>query len=68
MIALKGLQSNFAVDFYPLMFAVTVRDIIKDNGFKYLNARKIQNLSEIQVTIRYNYACSLLRKIIESIL
>ena len=30
----------------------TVRNITKEHGFKYLSARKIQELSEVQIAIR----------------
>ena len=38
----------------------TVKKIIKKHGYKYLYSRKIQKLTESQIAIRYNFACSML--------
>ena len=37
-----------------------VREIIKENDYRYLSYRKIQLLNEVQITIRYNFSFSLL--------
>ena len=38
----------------------TVRDIIKEYGYKYTHARVIQSVSQVQKIIRYNFAFNLL--------
>ena len=56
-----AIARKFMVKFPQIKISdETVRKIIKKHGYKYLYARKIQKLTESQIAIRYNFACSML--------
>ena len=51
------MAQKFKEKFTQLTISATkVREIIKENGFRYLSCRKIQDLNSIQITLRYNFA------------
>ena len=56
-----AISQKFMIKFPTLKICEqSVRNVIKEHGYKYLSARKIQNLNEVQIAIRYNFALSLL--------
>ena len=56
-----SIAQKFMAKFRQLKISdQTVRNILKEHGYRYLYSRKIQALSEVQISIRFNFAYSLI--------